>query len=410
MSDINAEMKASAEYAIKAAHERFRQELDYSERSLAKLEHILEEIYWGFSHTTRDEGHNGLIYTTATIWGSYLGEYIRVKWSGKWIVKGSDSVVSIDNKEFSPISLVYQKITSHPEYTVENYINEVKSVLITPVVKPLESRPVTEKIIPPIGQISKKEPINRAPTNQRLIITLLGIGSILFVIFGCIFGFRMIKEGGISVFGLFASATRTNASIPVVESQAVATTTSTNTPSPTVTLLPTYTPQPTITPRPTNTPTQTYTQILTSTPTETQTPFIPTFTRTPRRSPTSVVPTAPPVVATQVPPITSTAPPPPPNTQPPPVVIQSCEINPSTVPAGINVTITFIVHFSSPGYGFDALVNPDFPGQSGCTGIDNDGDSTAFCDGSSGLLPNLTTINVTLRSSVGDCTVSYSSQ
>jgi hypothetical protein len=50
-----------------------------------------------------------------------------------------------------------------------------------------------------------------------------------------------------------------------------------------------------------------------------------------------------------------------------------------------------------------------YSGQSGCSGIDNDGDGMAYCDGSSGILPESTTVNVTFRSSVGDCVASYSS-
>jgi hypothetical protein len=80
------------------------------------------------------------------------------------------------------------------------------------------------------------------------------------------------------------------------------------------------------------------------------------------------------------------------------------------VPAGFNVTIAFIVHFSAPGYGFTALNPEGFPGQTGCSGTDSNSDGTADCNGSSGLLPSSTKIDVTIKSSVGDCTVSYSSQ
>lgn len=400
MSDINADMKASADYAVKAARERFRQELDYSERSLAKLEQILEEIYWGFSHTTQEQGERGLIFTTATIWGSYLGEYIRLKWGGTWIAKGSDSIVSVNNNEFFPINLVYKKITNHPEYGVEDYVNEVKRVLVPPVIIPQESKPVVEKIIQPEVPTSVIETKKPVEIDKRLIITFAAVGGVLLLILVFIFGYRMIRASDVSAFGLLASATNSDETNTVINFKGTATPSSTDTPYLTVTLIPTYTPNPSNTARPTLTPSLTYTQIITFTPTETQTAS-PSPTR--RSTPTKT-----PVPPTDVPPPPPTAPPPT-NTQPPPVVIQSCEINPSTVPAGINVTITFIVHFSSPGYGFDALVNPDFPGQSGCTGSDNDGDSTAFCDGSSGLLPNLTTINVTLQSSVGDCSVSYSS-
>src|SRR4030042_3937938 len=100
MSTINDEMKATAEYAIKAAEQRFQQELDYSEQSIATLDNILEQIYWGFSFHPKDEAEGGLIYNTAMIWGSYLGEYLRLKWGGTWTLKGSDRIISITNIEF----------------------------------------------------------------------------------------------------------------------------------------------------------------------------------------------------------------------------------------------------------------------------------------------------------------------
>jgi hypothetical protein len=49
------------------------------------------------------------------------------KWDGTWILKGSERLISIKNIEFSPIRFVYQKITSHPEYSAEKFIIEAES-------------------------------------------------------------------------------------------------------------------------------------------------------------------------------------------------------------------------------------------------------------------------------------------
>jgi hypothetical protein len=418
MSDVYKEMKTTADYAIKEAKERFRLELDFSEQSISKLEKILDQIYWVFFNHTKGEWEDGAILNTATIWGSYLGEYMRLKWGGTWILKGSDPLLSIINNEFSPISLVYQMITSHPEYSLENYLNETKSIIYTSVINPQQSRYPSENISQLIKQISNKQSIKPVIIDKHLLFTLAGIVGLLLITLASIIGYKIIKAGSISVIGSIASATSSNTNIPLEKTLVTPTPYSTNTP--TVTLVPTYTPKPTITPRASYTPYPTYTQIATLTPTETQKPFVPTSSRAPTKSPTSVPynPTAthipstelPPPTATELPSPTATELPPPTATEPEPVVIESCEIDPSTVPAGYNVTITFIVYFSVPGYGFDALIHPDYPGQSGCRGIDNDGDSIAYCDGSSGLLPDSTKINVTFRSSVGDCIASYSSR
>lgn len=404
MPDINEEMKLTSDYAIKAAKERFGQELDFSEQSIDKLENILDKIYWGFSNRPKDEGEGGLIFNTAAIWGSYLGEYMRLKRGGSWILKGSDRIVSIANIEFSPINWVYQKITSNPEYSVENYLLEANRKIYTSSIIRKQVQPLTEKISQPKRPISIT-PVKKPVTiDKRIIYTLAGIGGILLVMVACIIGYSMIKTSGIPMVGSIASATSTNTNVPIENTLVTATSSSTSTQYPTATLLPTYTPNPTITPRPSYTPSLTYTQLATLAPTDTQTPFVPTQTRTPRNTPTSI-----PVEPTNAP-KPPTQPPPPTATEPPPVVLESCEINPSTVQAGFDVTITFIAHFSSPGYGFNSELYPNnFPGQRNCSGNDDDGDGVAWCDGSSGLLPDSTTVEVTFITSVGNCTTSYRS-
>lgn len=491
MANITDEMKTSADYAIKWAKDRFGQELDYSEESIVKLNKILERIYWGFSNQTQDEGKKGLIFNTAVIWGSYLGEYMCKKWGGRWISIGSEQLVSIQNFQFSPIRFVYQKISSHPEYNLNDYLSELKFKTHMPVASqqpaqhpnatfsqpkvdddPFKSKVVrllsvyktepspqpSEVISPPsqhpsvtlsqpshppsetINQpkmednlfdskinkstsvfnsqpsevysqpkkdISSKQTIKTTPIDKRLLFILLGIAGILLVAFVGIIGNKIIKGGGISMFGLIQS-TSSNINISIEKTLITATSYSTNTQYPTITPLPTSTSIPTYTPHPTQTVHFTYTQTSTLKPTETQTPF-PTLTQ--RRIPSSTsVPNTPinTAIPPTIPPPTSTVSPPT-ATQPPPVVIVSCEVNPNTVPININVPISFIVHFSSPGYGFDTVIDSPYPGQSGCSGSDN-GSGIASCDGSSGEIPSGTTATVTLRSSVGDCSVSYNSQ
>jgi hypothetical protein len=403
MFNINDEMKTAADYAIKSAKEKFGQALDFSEQSIEKLDDLLEQIYQSFSNHAMDEETSNEISDTAIIWGGYLGEYMCMKWGGSWIRKGSDRLVSILNIEFSPINLVYQKISSHPEFTVENYLIESKKLIYSSVINPQQSQYMPENIGQPKKQRSIIESIKNVEIDKRLIYILAGIGGILLVIVASIIGYRNIKASNISAIGKVATNTVENTYIPLEKTLVTATPYSPSTRYPTITTLPTYTPKPTFTPQPSRTPYLTYTQTATLTPTEMETLIISKPTIAPRMSPTPVpdIYTSTPVPPTNPPP---TVPP------PPPVIIESCEIDPSIVPIGSNVTITFIVHFSSPGYGFDAAVNPQYPGQSGCSGSDSDGDGMAYCDGSSGELPESTTIYVTLSSSVGNCDVSYSSR
>jgi hypothetical protein len=397
MPNLNVDMKSIADFAVKSARDRYQLELDYSDQSIAGLENIVTRIYWGFSNRDKD-AKDGLIYNTALIWGSYLGEFMRQKWGGTWVLKGSDPLISIKNIEFSPIALIYQKITNHPEYSLENFVIEAGKRIPPRVAAPQASQYPPSDIRHPKKLISSKKIEQPRKIDKRFLIALAGIGGILLVALTFIFGYRMIRAGGISVSGLRATVSRTNPALLLVKTTETPTPSATNTPFFTPTLLPTYTPKPTSTPIPSHTPLPTDTPTASVTPTETPTP---TRTRIPPRPPTDTSP--PPIIA----PPTPTQPPP--ATQPPPVVIVSCGIDPSTVPVGNSVTITFIVNFSAPGYGFDTSFDSGYPGQSGCSGTDGDGDGRAFCDGSSGVLTGSTTVNVTFKSSVGDCIASYSS-
>jgi hypothetical protein len=364
------------------------------------LENIVTQIYWGFSSRDKD-AKDGLIYNTAVIWGSYLGEYMRQKWGGTWVLKGSDPTISIKNIEFTPIALIFHKITDHPEFSLESFLTEAGKRIPPRVVASQPTTPPPVNIRQPKKLISSKKLEQPGKIDKRLLPALAGIVGLLFVVLIVIFGYRMIKAGGTSAIGLFTPDSHPSPVPLLATITDTATPYETSTPFQTPTLLPTYTPKPTLTLIPSRTPLPTDTPTASFTPTEMPSSTS-TRTRVPTRPPTDT--SAPSVVAPSTP-----TPQPPPPTAPPPVVLQSCSIDPSTVPIGTNVTITFIAQFSAPGYGFQAVVDSNY-GQSGCSGTDSDGDGTAYCDGSSGVLPAGATVNVTFTSSVGDCVAGYSSQ
>jgi hypothetical protein len=390
MPTVNDEMKEIADYAVKSARDRYKKDLDFSEQSLIILDNILTKIYWGFSGRTEEDGESGLVYNTALIWGSYLGEYMIFKWGGKWIMKGSDRLVSINNIEFSPIKLIYQKISDLPQLSVEDYLNDAKRLIYTSVVNPQNAQNVAKKNEQLIEQITGSPAKQPVSINRRTLYIIGGVVGALVIITGIVMGYTILRPMGFPAIGAGMTSTSTTTQLPT-QVPSTPTLAASDTPVPTVTPLPTYTPLPTETPSPTYTPSPTFTEIPSSTPTETQTPFIPTNTLRPTNPPTS----------TRVPPTN----PPPPTV--PPVVITSCEVNPSIVEPDINQRITFVVHFSAPGYSFDAQNDSGYPGQSGCSGTDDDGDSVAFCDGMSGEIKPNTTVSVLITSSVGNCSTGY---
>jgi hypothetical protein len=406
MSDLNDEMKLSAENAITQAKERFGQDLDFSERSIAKLDNILVQIYWYYSNRTEDKEDLNSIFSKASIWGSYLGEYMRLKWGGTWILSGSGPLISIKNIKFSPISLVNLKIWSHPESRVENYLLETNRIINSAILTSQKSGDIYENTRQEEQQVISKGSKKSTIIDRQLLITLAVIDGILLVTLASIIGYIGIRNGSFSAFGLILSTTLLSTNTPTQYIAVTATPVSSPTQSPTITTLPTYTPKPSNTPHRSSTPNLALTQIASFSLTDTQNASLPTQTVTSTKTLTFI----------PFNPTNTREPPPQPrqptDTQPPPVVIESCEVDPSIVPIGFNVTITYIVHFSTniPGYGFDTLVDPKYPGQSGCSGVDSDGDGIAYCDGSSGELPASTSVSVTITTSIGDCNVSYSSR
>jgi hypothetical protein len=388
MPEINEEMRQTADFAINSAKQNYGLDLDYSEDSLEVLDSILEKIYWGFfEHLTEDKA-SGLVYNTATVWGAYLGEYMCLKWGGTWIYNGTDRHVSITSIEFSPISFVYQKITDHPEYNVQNYINEARKAIYSSVIHPTKSQYLPDGVGQPEQQIRNtldKKPIS---FDKRYLYAFASLLGLVLIIFASMAGYRSIRSGNLRVPDLFSKLSKTDTATPQPTKTATAMRAFTNTPSPTVTQLPTYTPRPTNTSRPTFTPTLTYTRIPSSTPTVTQTPT-PTRTLFIYLSPTA----------------TRVKPPP-----PTPTVIElkivSCGVDPNVVPPGTNVPVTFVVRFSfySPGIGFHTENTKGNP----CSADSMDSNGMARCTGSSGSLNPNEEVNVTLSSPAGSCGVKYS--
>jgi len=192
MTDINGEMKAAADYAIRSAKDKFGQELDFSDQSTDKLENLLDQAYRSFSNQPKDENTNTAITRTANIWGSYLGEFMRLKWGGTWTLKGSERLVSIKNAEFSPIRFVYKKITSHPEYSVEKYLMVTKSKILPSPVIPKQSQNLSENIKQSKEQSIINQPPKNTKKNKNLVFILLGIGGFVLVIIACITFFAVV--------------------------------------------------------------------------------------------------------------------------------------------------------------------------------------------------------------------------
>ena len=141
--NINDEMRQTAEYAIKIARERFGKQLDYSEGSLTNLEYIIEQAHQQFN-ANKVEGkisNDAALNRTASIWGSYLGELIREKLGGTWIIEESKRWVVVNGLKFSPIDYVYQRITGQLQGNVKEYFDDVYIKLSSQPINFLQPEP-----------------------------------------------------------------------------------------------------------------------------------------------------------------------------------------------------------------------------------------------------------------------------
>ena len=120
-TNTNDEMRQAAEYAIKIAKERFGKQLDYSEGSLPALEYLIEQAHQQFK-TNNVEGkisNDAALNRTASVWGSYLGEFIRENLGGSWIIEDSIRLMVVNENKFSPINYVYLSITGQRQNNVK---------------------------------------------------------------------------------------------------------------------------------------------------------------------------------------------------------------------------------------------------------------------------------------------------
>jgi len=121
-TSVNAQMQQLAEEAVKAAAERFGQSLDYTENSLASFETLLQQAYELYS--SKGSGKDipeETIQITARVWGSYLGELMRRKWGGEWVVNGPDVNLTISGKSCSPIQQIFKRITIGQLYDIKEF-------------------------------------------------------------------------------------------------------------------------------------------------------------------------------------------------------------------------------------------------------------------------------------------------
>src|SRR5215472_16811966 len=88
---VTAMAGAYAEQAVQKARE-FNTQLDYSENSLMEVEVILAQL-------ARQAPEGDAIGESCKMWGSYLGEVVRMRFGGEW------SIETYPGKQFATLTL-----------------------------------------------------------------------------------------------------------------------------------------------------------------------------------------------------------------------------------------------------------------------------------------------------------------
>ena len=184
--NTNDEMRQAAEYAINIAKERFGIQLDYTESSLPALENLIEQAHQQFN-SNQTEGKNineTALNRTASVWGSYLGELIRRKSGGTWIIEESKRLIEINGFKFSSIDYVHQKITGQLQGNVKQYFDEVTTKL--------SAQPKTNLTDANITNQSKSNKASKKTFGKAII--LLMILAVLAVVGIAVFAVSIVIE------------------------------------------------------------------------------------------------------------------------------------------------------------------------------------------------------------------------
>jgi hypothetical protein len=128
-TDLGAMMEGFAQAAVNQAKREFKQELDYSSDSIDALDEILVMVGETPEHDLDFE---------VRLWGSYLGELLRRRYTGTWEMTpypgGTVSVpaVEVRGSRLFPLMKVYRRLTIGDEEDLRGFFTMVTERLGKP--------------------------------------------------------------------------------------------------------------------------------------------------------------------------------------------------------------------------------------------------------------------------------------
>jgi len=128
-ADLGAMMESFAQAAVDLARQEFNQSLDYSSDSVDALDEILVLVGETPEHDLDFE---------VRLWGSYLGEILRRRYTGTWEMTpypgGTVSVpaVEVRGSRLFPLMKVYRRLTIGDEEDLRGFFTMVTERLGKP--------------------------------------------------------------------------------------------------------------------------------------------------------------------------------------------------------------------------------------------------------------------------------------
>src|SRR5690242_17355583 len=121
--DVATMMLNFAEEAVKMGREGFETDLDFSESSLEKVEKILAHL----STEMPDSASESSIDEMSKMWGGYLGEVVRRRWGGEWMIDyypGGQFLIitlNVNGSKLFPSMKVNRRLTEGPQENVWDF-------------------------------------------------------------------------------------------------------------------------------------------------------------------------------------------------------------------------------------------------------------------------------------------------
>lgn len=123
------DMEANAKNAVEIARTRFQAVLDYGTDSVQVLESLFDRVEYAMA----DPESRETLGLLTRLWGSYLGEVIRRRYGGEWIIwsdkHGKTMALQVGDATVFPHNKVKKRLERGSDHNIWNYYQSVVSSL-----------------------------------------------------------------------------------------------------------------------------------------------------------------------------------------------------------------------------------------------------------------------------------------